>query len=177
MFSKAYRSVMGIGATGRKAPEKQESVLAGEMGGKVHRRSGAGLVKWDGSSEKFLWDAKHTDGDRVALPRGMLRQIARDALASGRVAFFELEFSKNPEPRKAYVVQLSDLRQFPLDVAAGLCSNGSGSSVSFSRAFAAKLNASERAERVDFPAVGWSLLNHLAFCLFRRAVDGKAVKD
>jgi hypothetical protein len=95
MVSRLFRELNGNGvATGKKAPDKQESAVAKREGGRVHRRSGAGIVKWDGSSKTKVWDAKHTDGDTIRLPRAMLSSINATAWAKGKWPFFDLEFSR-----------------------------------------------------------------------------------
>jgi hypothetical protein len=97
MKSHLFQELTGNGVSrGKSAPGKQESRLAKEEGGRVHRRSGAGWVKWDGSSKGKLWDAKHTDGDSIRLPISMLAHLERDSVCQGKMAFFELEFSNHP---------------------------------------------------------------------------------
>lgn len=93
MRSKFFREMSGgsVGS-GRSAPVAQERRIASETGGKAHKRSGAGWTKWDGSSRDWVWDAKHTDGDRIALPVSMLDHLCRDGICQGKRAFLELEF-------------------------------------------------------------------------------------
>lgn len=180
MLSKHTRRLLGMGDSGRIAPDKQEKALAGIMGGKVHKRSGAGLVKWDGSSDWFIWDAKHTDGDRIALPKTMLRQITMDAVSSGRVAFFELEYFQNRPPRSIYIVPWDSVKQYDFKgLQSTVVHRGyGGASASFGRALAAKLNGMDWASMIILMDLGWCVLNAKAFVLFRELVENaKTVND
>ena len=95
-------------ATGKCAPDEQEARMADDFGGEVHRRSGAGMVKHDGHSKLAWWDAKHTDGRSISLPIVFLDDLFDQAMARGKLAVVELEYSQARGECRWYLVPWDD---------------------------------------------------------------------
>jgi hypothetical protein len=95
--------------TGRCAPDEQEARMAEDFGGEVHRRSGAGMVKHDGHNDLMWWDAKHTDGRSISLPISFLDHLYEQAVARGKLAVVELEFSQARGECRWYLVPWEDV--------------------------------------------------------------------
>jgi len=94
--------------TGAGAPDVQEERMVEDFGGEVHKRSGAGMVKHDGHNDLMWWDAKHTDGRSISLPISFLDHLYDQAMARGKLATVELEFSQARGEVRWYLIPWAD---------------------------------------------------------------------
>lgn len=70
-----------------------EKQIVKKRGGRIHPRSGAGKIKWDGSDVDYLYEVK--DANEVHSIKGTyLLSLLRDALRQGKEAVYIVYFKK-----------------------------------------------------------------------------------
>lgn len=71
---------------------RREKLLARQMGGALHRQSGAGRVKGDFTVGQFKCDLKSTKGLSITVTRQMLDKIENEAWDVGKDPALVLDF-------------------------------------------------------------------------------------
>lgn len=71
---------------------RREKLLARQMGGALHRQSGAGRVKGDFTVGQFKCDLKSTKGKSITVTSAMLDKITNEAWDVGKDPAIVLDF-------------------------------------------------------------------------------------
>jgi hypothetical protein len=78
----------------RRKSQIQEKRIAGEMGGKVQKGSGAlEFNKGDIRTKELLIEAKRTDKDSMSVKKEWLEKISMEAIAYNKIPALSIEFN------------------------------------------------------------------------------------